>query len=374
MSSARRKPDFERLATALLRRGEPDHVPLFDISVADVVMSAFMGRAVHDPTRVATTLTPPPIEAARRYLPGFVAFCAAAGYDTVPIRFGIGAQVIAELEDGRMGGTATVRLPDGAERAWAVEHGGFIRTWADLEAFPWPHPGTLPLDVFDAAAALLPAGMKIIAHAGGMLMSTRMYMGMERFWITLGEDPALAVALLERLQALQIVAIDQATDHPGIGAFFLDEDLAHCTGLLESPRFLRRHMFPFVKQVADLVHSKGLPLVMHSDGNLIQVLPDLIACGVDALHPVEPKAMDISELKAAFGNRLAFLGNVDVDLLAAGSPERIRAQVKRLVHSVAPSGGFAVGSGNSVPDYVPIENYRALVEASLEFGRYPISS
>ena len=370
MHLSERKPDFERLRTALLRRGEPDCVPLFDISVADVVMSGFMGRPVYDPTRVATTLTPPSPEEALRHLPDFVAFYAAAGYDFVPVRFGVGAQIITALESGQAGGTDTVRHAGGAgERTWPAEHGGFIKSWEDLQAFPWPAPGTLPLDVFAAAARLLPAGMKVIAHGSGMLMGTRVYMGMERFWLALGEDPALAVALLEKLQELQIVAIDQATDYPGIGAFFLDEDLAHCTGLLESPRFLRRHVFPFFRRVADLVHAKGLPLIMHSDGDIRQVLPDVVACGVDAIHPIEPKAMDIVEIKRSYGDRLALLGNVDVGLLTLGSPEEIRAQVQALMRDVAPGGGFAAGSGNSVPDYVPLDNYRALVAAGLEFGR-----
>ena len=219
---------------------------------------------------------------------------------------------------------------------------------------------------------MLPAGMRLIAHAGGMVMHARVWMGMERFWTTLGTDSALVVALLEKLQALQIVAIERATDHPAVGAFLLDDDLAHCGGLLESPRFLRAHVFPFYQRIGEIVHSKGLPFIMHTDGKVTQVLPDLIACGLDALHPLEPKAMDIAAVNREFGDRLALLGNIDVDLLTRGSPDEVRAQVRQRIQEVAPGGGFAIGSSNSIPDYVPLENYRALVEASLEFGRYPI--
>ena len=214
--------------------------------------------------------------------------------------------------------------------------------------------------------------MRLIAHAGGMVMHARVWMGMERFWTTLGTDSALVVTLLEKLQALQIVAIERATDHPAVGAFLLDDDLAHCGGLLESPRFLRAHVFPFYQRIGEIVHSKGLPFIMHTDGKVTQVLPDLIACGLDALHPLEPKAMDIVAVNREFGDRLALLGNIDVDLLTRGSPDEVRAQVRQCIQEVAPGGGFAIGSSNSIPDYVPLENYRALVEASLEFGRYPI--
>jgi uroporphyrinogen decarboxylase len=369
-----RKPDFERLKTALLRRGEPDHVPLFELSVADVVMTGFLGRPVHDPTRVGITLTPPPLDEALRYLPDFMAFYVAAGYDYVPIKFGIGAQVMAVLEGGYAGGYGRIRTRHtDTGRDWAAEGEGFITSWADLETFPWPEPGTLNLTVLDAAARLLPAGMRLILIANGMVMSARLWMGIERFWTTLGEDPALAIALLEKLQALQIVAIEQALERPGIGAFLLDDDLGHATGLLENPSFLRQHAFPFYKQIEALVHGKGLPLLMHSDGKINRIIPDLIACGLDALHPIEPKAMDIVALKQQYGDRLALLGNIDVDLLARGSPDEIRASVQMRIREVGPGGGYAIGSSNSIPDYVPVENYRALVEASLELGRYPIA-
>jgi uroporphyrinogen decarboxylase len=374
MSLSNRNPDFERLKTALLRRGEPDYVPLFELAVADVVMSGFLGRPVHDPTRIGITLTPPPLAAALRCLPDFVAFYEAAGYDFVPIRFGIGGQVMAVLEGGYAGGFKKVRTTDhDTSREWAAEEGGFITSWADLEAFPWPEPGTVNLAALDAAGQMLPAGMRLLALAGGMVMHARIWMGMERFWTALGTDAALVVTFLEKLQALQIVAIEQAMEHPAVGAFLLDDDLAHCSGLLESPRFLRAHVFPFYKRIGEIVHSKGLPFIMHTDGKVTQVLPDLIACGLDALHPIEPKAMDIAGLKQQYGDRLALLGNIDVDLLTRGSPDEIRADVQARIRQVGPGGGYAIGSSNSVPDYVPVMNYRALVEASLEFGRYPIA-
>jgi uroporphyrinogen decarboxylase len=103
-----------------------------------------------------------------------------------------------------------------------------------------------------------------------------------------------------------------------------------------------------------------------------QALPDLIACRLDALHPIEPKAVAIAAVKREFGDRLALLGNIDVDLLTRGSPGEVPTQVRQRIQEVAPGGGFAIGSSNSIPDYVPLENYRTLVEAALEFGRYPI--
>ena len=106
--------------------------------MADVVMTGFLGRPVHDPTRVGITLTPPPLDEALRRLPDFIAFYAAAGYDFVPIRFGIGGQVMSVLESGYAGGSRKVRTTHHAtSREWAAEEGGFITSWS--------RPGNVPV-------------------------------------------------------------------------------------------------------------------------------------------------------------------------------------------------------------------------------------
>ena len=91
------------------------------------------------------------------------------------------------------------------------------------------------------------------------------------------------------------------------------------------------------------------------------------------LQPIEPKAMDIVELKNQVQGKLCLIGNVDVDLLARGTPKQIRQKTRDLLRDVAPGGGYCLGSGNSVPNYVQVENYRAMVETVHEFGSYPIT-
>ena len=119
--------------------------------------------------------------------------------------------------------------------------------------------------------------------------------------------------------------------------------------------------------------SEGSLTCWHSDGQLYAVIDDLIACGVDAVHPVEPAAMDIREFKARYGNRLCVCGNVDVDYpLTRGTPAEVTRAVKDLLRDVAPGGGCAVGSGNSIAGWIPFENYQALRSAVLEHGAYPI--
>ena len=104
------------------------------------------------------------------------------------------------------------------------------------------------------------------------------------------------------------------------------------------------------------------------------MLPDIVDCGFTALHPIEPKAMDIDWVKREYGRRLCLIGNIDLGYtLTRGTPAEVDAEVKERIRTVAPGGGYCVGSSNSVTDYVPLENYNAMREAAFRYGRYPIS-
>jgi uroporphyrinogen decarboxylase len=106
-----------------------------------------------------------------------------------------------------------------------------------------------------------------------------------------------------------------------------------------------------------------------------EVLPDVIECGFAAIQPVEPKAMDILEVKRRYGHHLCLIGNVDLGgCLTRGTPAEVETEVRRLLREVAPGGGYMVGSSNSITSYVPLDNYRALLTATRRWGSYPIQA
>jgi uroporphyrinogen decarboxylase len=128
-----------------------------------------------------------------------------------------------------------------------------------------------------------------------------------------------------------------------------------------------------MEELASIAHQAGMPFILHSDGKLWQVLDDLVALGLDALHPIEPKAMDINTVKQRYGHRLALFGNIDLGYtLTRGTPDEVRAEVRRRIRDLAPGGGYAVGSSNSVTHYVPLANFNAMREATFDYGAYPI--
>jgi uroporphyrinogen decarboxylase len=137
-----------------------------------------------------------------------------------------------------------------------------------------------------------------------------------------------------------------------------------------SPEVLHKFFFPWLKKIGELAKMAGKPLLYHSDGILFDVMEDLISCGIDALHPIEPQAMDLAEVKNRYGDRLCLMGHIDVDMLCRGSKEEIRRQVRKNIEVAAQNGGYCLGSGNSIPHYVNFENYVAMLEARDEFGQF----
>jgi uroporphyrinogen decarboxylase len=119
-------------------------------------------------------------------------------------------------------------------------------------------------------------------------------------------------------------------------------------------------------------HKNDLLFILHSDGDLMPLMQDLIDMGLDVLQPVDPSCMDIVKVKQMVGDRLCLLGNVPNELLRSGTPDEVDRLVKNLIRKVAPGGGYCVGSGNSVPDWATFENYMAMRVAALKYGSYPI--
>jgi len=127
---------------------------------------------------------------------------------------------------------------------------------------------------------------------------------------------------------------------------------------------------PRCKRVAEKI---TIPWIWHTDGNVAPLLEDFISLGIAGLHPIEKGAMDIRRIKTEYGSRVCLLGNVDLNLLGAGTPEEVDREVRELIRDVAPGGGYIVTSGNSLAGYLKKENALALSQAVGKYGRYPIA-
>lgn len=347
------KPDFERVMTAL-NCGEPDLVPLGDWHVDQRPKEAFMGRPV-------------------RTLQDEVDFWHSAGFDFVASSSGILEPVRAPKGMTLKGVGVRTEYGDRVSREWAYTHAGVLTSWEKFEKFRWPSADDFDLSKWGVFDRILPGGMKAVLLLGKIYTTAWMYMGAETFFNGLEQDKDLAAAIINKVGQIQYETFLRVIEHPCVGAVLNPDDIAFNTGLLVHPRYLRRHVFPWYRKMGRICREKGIGFILHSDGDCTEVMDDLIDCGFHGFNPIQPNAMDIVEAKQRWGKKLCLIGNINLDsTLTLGTPDDVRAEVYERIRTIGPGGGYMAASSNSITDYVPVQNMRALFDAVREFGTYPI--
>ncbi|HEY8476764.1 MAG TPA: uroporphyrinogen decarboxylase family protein [Chloroflexota bacterium] len=370
-------PDFEgRFKKALLRQGEPDRVPMSDFSIDVLIKREFLRRELGADVSVQDDGH----RAGRLYGKGKlpldleVEFAYRAGLDFIRLEAGIqqktaAVQGVAQVVQAKYAAFGD----EEQERGWANEGDGVITNMEEFKAFPWPDPDEMDYSAFEEVKKHLKPGMKVVLGLGKVFTGVWWLMGMECFCRATRNDPGLIKAMYEKVGEAQMRVLDIATRFDCVGAVVHADDIAYAQGLMINPKHYREHFFPWLKAAVDLCHSRGIPFIYHTDGDVRMVLDDIVACGVDALHPIEPKAMDIVWLKEHYGDKLALMGNIDLGYtLTRGTPEEVEEEVKLRIKQLAPGGGYLCGASNSVPEYVPFENFMAMRNAILKYGKYPI--
>ncbi|MBI2914995.1 MAG: hypothetical protein HYY08_03605 [Firmicutes bacterium] len=147
----------------------------------------------------------------------------------------------------------------------------------------------------------------------------------------------------------------------GAHGIVVADDLAYNTGMFLSPELMRELVFPYLEEEVAEIKALGVPVFLHSDGDIRPVLADIVAMGFNGWHGIQPSAgLDLVEIKRVCGDRLCLMGNVDVDLLVRGQPEEIEREVERLIRLAAPGGGFILSSSNALCSGVSAANALAM--------------
>jgi uroporphyrinogen decarboxylase len=179
----------------------------------------------------------------------------------------------------------------------------------------------------------------------------------------LADDPELVDEMFRRIGELHSSAVRQLSTHEAIGALRQGDDLGFKTSTFLSPPLLRRLVFPIYTEMADATHAAGKPFILHSCGNLAEVYDDLIdTCHIDAKHSFEDVIMPVAEFKRMYGDRVTALGGLDVDVICRAGEQELRAYARKAIEDCFGDGYWALGTGNSLTDYMPVENYMAVLD------------
>jgi len=369
------KNEFACILSAVDRSKEPAKVPLYEHFVDDQIIEQVLGvdfsRLFPEIDTAPGVLSEKPV--ADRLVPAYTGlwskrleFYRQLGYDYLPVEF---PPLFSKSAALRANDTA---LYSKGQRDWMDEHQGIIRSEADLEnpAF-WPGAEDMfDYRMFDAISQLVPDDMKIIGGiAGGPFEHSLYLLGFEPLFLAMMENRTLLDTLYSKLDRLFCEITRRLSRRVMMGILRVGDDLGYKTGPMISLQNLRRYVLPTYRRMAEIAHAANRPFILHSCGNLETVMEDLISyCRIDAKHSFQDVIEPIAEAKRRWGDRIALLGGIDVDFLCRATPFQVKEQTKRTMAVCSQGGGFAVGSGSSVSNYVPVGNYLAMVEAVQEYN------
>lgn len=259
---------------------------------------------------------------------------------------------------------------------------------ADLAHYPWPDPtdtGRIAGLEEDARRLYQETDLAIMGRFGGPILELAAYLrGWEQLWVDLLANRPFALALLNILADIQIELDRRALEAAGryLSVFKLSgEDLGMQDRPLYSPRLWNEVILPVLsrrwlaaRQVLDRV-APQVKLMLHSDGAIRPYLPDLIACRIDMIDPVQPDCpgMELAGLKRDFGGSLSFHGALDTHrVLPFGSVEEVQAATLACMQALGPGGGYILAPVHNVQGDVPPENLVAMCKTVVERGSYPL--
>ena len=236
----------------------------------------------------------------------------------------------------------------------------------DLDAYVWPDPHAPNL--LDGAARTIAndGGAHFIVPNFGFALFERAWTlrGFDTFFLDMALDPGFAGELLERITQIQLVLIQRFLDLGVDGGYFGD-DYGTQANLLFSPKMWRSLIKPRLARLFAPFREAGLPVIMHSDGQIADILPDLVEIGLTAYNPVQPEVIDHAWLRRTFGNRLAYYGGLSTQTtLSQGSPQEVTRAVRACLDALAPEGtGLLLAPSHRLMTDTPMDNVGAMLEA-----------
>jgi uroporphyrinogen decarboxylase len=210
--------------------------------------------------------------------------------------------------------------------------------------------------------------MKLLPYSpDGVLENVIRLVGFDTLCFALHDDPQLAADVFEQVGSRLVEYYKRAVRHDCVGACLANDDWGFITNTFLSTEDLRMYVFPWYKEIVRISHAAGKPAVLHSCGYFENIIEDIIkGMGFDGRHSYEDNIMPVEEAYEKYHDRIAIAGGIDVNFICESTPDEVYLRSRAMLERASSRGGFALGTGNSVPEYMPDENFFALIRAALD--------
>lgn len=357
----RPSPDIEKFKKVVLRENI-EYLPFAELSIDKEIIRFVTenwggGRKWVEPGK--------DVESQKSYWKNIIHFYYKMGYDYVPVGRAI------EFPSLMRCGVDTALLPK-SKREWAPDK-GLISCWEDFEKYPWPRVEESSFWFYEFVSENLPEGMGVLACplGGGVLeYAINVLVGYETLSYLLYDDLKLVEEIFKKIEGILLGSYKLVVGLDRLTGFFQGEDMGHKTGTLFSPDLLRKYILPCHKKAAEIAHRDGLVYILHSCGNIETVMEDLIEeVKIDGKHSFEDTIMPVATFKKKYGKRIAVVGGIDMNKLTSFEEKKLRRYIQNIIQECTSTGGYFLGSGNTVTNYTPIKNYFLMLEEGLRYRK-----
>ncbi len=383
----------ERMIAAL-NLGQPDRVPVFSCTEEqNQIYEILGGESGAVPlsliqegfTGTLVKLAVPLVNASgwfnrqiEKFMSKKVEADVAMGYDCSWLMY----SAIFNLRDNRQATDIYGRLydlvadPDG-NMDTPMYREGLLTTPERWEAWPHPAPDKFYKTIYRVFADLQQRYGDSIYLMGslcvGIWENVSQKMGLPGFAVTLRRDPDFVRRMVKYYERLYLAAVHAAAD-AGMPGFVYSDDMGYKSGPQTSPRVMEEFFGPSLRRIADEAHKRGLKIIIHSCGNIYQLLDLFVDWGFDGVHSLEPTAgIDLAEVKRRVGDKMCIFGNLDIShVLSHGTRQEVEEAVKYALRVAAQDGGFVMAMTNS-HNAVKVENSRWMIEFTHRYGTYPLA-
>jgi len=352
------KPDYEALLSNLKREGTPKRVHFMELGM-DGEIRAIIAREFGIGAEI-------PEADPYRHWKLEIALRRFLGYDYVSAGIaGIGfPRETLVSEDTTQWDEQRRR-----QRNWTDEHTGPIKGWEEFEKYPWPEPGKGDTSNLEWLTENLPEDMCIAAGCHSIFEQVTWLMGYENLCYQMYDTPNLVDAMFERIGSIFHEMAKVLVQFDRVAILFGGDDMGYKHGPMISAKALIEKSFPWHKKNADLAHEHNKLYLLHACGDLSELMDSLINyVGIDGRHSFEDLIEPVTLAKQRYGEQIALLGGIDMDFICRASEPEIRQRVRETLDVCQPGGGYCLGTGNTVANYIPVQNYLVMLD---EGRRYP---
>jgi uroporphyrinogen decarboxylase len=332
-----RKPDFKNVLK-VLNREKPDRPTLFEFFLNKPLYEKLAGKEIVASNSDWQWNTVCPV-----LINGF----KNAGYDYVTVQGSTFAFPNNEIEQ---------------KKTISLNAGNMIYDRESFTKYPWPNPEDFDYSQLETANKMLPDGMKlIVCGPGGVLENAIALVGYERLCMLSFDNPTLVGDIFDAIGERLARYYKICASYKSVGALISNDDWGFKTQTMLSPRDMREYVIPWHKEIVDTIHNAGKPAILHSCGKLDEVMEDIINIGFDAKHSYEDAIEPVESFYNRMAGKIAVVGGIDLNFIITSSEQQIAKRAKDMLRLSEKKGGYALGTGNSVPEYVPDEKYFAMI-------------